>query len=124
MATIKTVDAEIVVDRASKFYEPGEKVTGHINFKDFKMADLDNFTFKAECFMDTVSQIRGAMGRPPLEEKDKIYMMKKTVDHFDNPTSMGKSRLFEFVLEPTEKDERLIDVYIGVDFSIVVSNID
>jgi len=42
--------------------------------------------------MDTVSQIRGSMGRPPLEEKDKIYFMKKEVKILDEkagaPTSL------------------------------------
>lgn len=27
---------------------------------------------------------------------------------------------FEFILEPTEKGEKLLDAYVGVEFSIVV----
>ena len=72
---------EIILDRASKFYEPGEKVTGQIIFNDFKLSDVEKgangLTLKAESYMDTVSQIRGNMGRGPLEENLKIYFMKK-----------------------------------------------
>ena len=59
---------EITLDRASKCYEPGEKVTGVLTFKDLKYVDVEKIEFKALAFMDTVSQIRGNMGRPPLEE--------------------------------------------------------
>ena len=111
---------EITVDKASKFYEPGEKVTGQIHFKDFKIYDIkgDSLTCKAEAYMDTVSQIRGNMGRPPLEEKDRIYFMKKTVQIEKDGVNTKK---FNFSLEATEGDEKLIDAYVGVEFSIVVS---
>ena len=112
---------EITLDRASKFYEPGEKVTGKLEFKDHKFSDFESVTFKADCFMDTVSQIRGNMGRPPLDEKDKIYFMKKVVDYTESHTAPGKMLNFEFLLEATEADEKLLDVYVGVEFSIVVS---
>ena len=50
---------EIILDRASKFYEPGEKVTGQIVFNDFKLSDVEKgavgLTLKAESYMDTVS---------------------------------------------------------------------
>jgi hypothetical protein len=73
---------EIVFDRASKFYEPGEKVGGNMTITEWgqKWADVKNFTVKSESFMDTVSQIRGNMGRPPLEEKLRTYFMKKSVE--------------------------------------------
>lgn len=73
---------EITFDRASKFYEPGEKVGGQLILKDWgtKFSDLKNFTVRAESYMDTVSQIRGNMGRPPLEEKLRTYFMKKSVE--------------------------------------------
>ena len=111
---------EITVDKASKFYEPGEKVTGQIHFKDFKIYDIkgDSLFVKAEAYMDTVSQIRGNMGRPPLEEKDRIYFMKKTVLYEKDQVNTKK---FSFQLEATEGDEKLIDAYVGVEFSIVVS---
>jgi len=56
------------------------------------------------------------MGRPPLEEKDRIYFMKKTVLHEKDQINTKK---FSFVLEATEGDEKLIDAYVGVEFSIV-----
>jgi hypothetical protein len=111
---------EITLDRASKFYEPGEKVTGTIVFKDFNFTDLTELNFIAESYQDTVSEIRGSMGRPPLDEKERTYFMKKKVDHKADPGN-PKNRLFEFVLEATEEAEKLIDAYVGVDFSVVVS---
>ena len=79
---------EITLDRASKFYEPGEKVTGQLVFNDFKLSDVEKgaggLLIKAESYMDTVSQIRGNMGRGPLEENQKIYFMKKIVNHSEN----------------------------------------
>ena len=50
---------EFILDRASKFYEPGEKVTGQLIFNDFKFADVEKgaagLAIKAESYMDTVS---------------------------------------------------------------------
>ena len=78
--------------------------------------------------MDTVSIIRGNVGRGPLDEKDRIYMMKKELEHKSIapkapvnaiiPSPKG-SRSFEFVIEATEAGEKLIDSYTGVDFSIL-----
>lgn len=36
-------------------------------------------TVEANAFMDTVSLIRGSIGRPALKEEDKIYFMKKKI---------------------------------------------
>jgi hypothetical protein len=41
---------EITLDRASKFYEPGEKVTGTLTFKDINFSDLADFNFIAESY--------------------------------------------------------------------------
>lgn len=61
------------------------------------------------------------MGRAPLEESQRTYFMKKNVTHSENSQASGKGgRVFEFVLESTEPGEKLIDVYVGVDFSIIV----
>jgi len=114
---------ELVFDRASKFYEPGEKVTGVFTLKDSRWVDYIDPVFKAEAFMDTISEIRGKMGRPALDEKEKTYFMKKTADHKENSTNPTKARNIEFALEATESGEKLIDVYVGVEFSIVVSTI-
>ena len=66
-------------DRASKFYEPGEKVTGTLDLKELKFADFTSMSVIAECYQDTVSQIRGSMGRPPLDPEKRTYFMKKDV---------------------------------------------
>lgn len=113
---------EVVFDKASKFYEPGEKVTGTMTIKEWgsKFSELKNFVIKAESYMDTVSQIRGNQGRPPLDEKLRTYFMKKNVEFADVP-GQKTQRTFSFILESTEESEKLIDAYVGVDFSIVVS---
>jgi hypothetical protein len=50
---------EIILDRASKFYEPGEKVIGQLILNDFKISDVDKgaagLVLKVESYMDTVS---------------------------------------------------------------------
>ena len=62
------------------------------------------------------------MGRAALEENQRIYFMKKIVTHSENSSASSKGgRIFDFILEATEIGEKLIDVYVGVDFSIVVS---
>ncbi len=72
--------------------------------------------------MDTVSMIRGNIGRPPLKEEDKIYFMKKKFTLQESgKVSTSQPIPFEFVLEATEKNENLIEAYIGVEFSIVVN---
>lgn len=60
------------------------------------------------------------MGRPPLDKEARCYFMKKKVEHKADPGN-PKNRLFEFVLESTEEGEKLLDAYVGVDFSVVVS---
>jgi hypothetical protein len=44
---------------------------------------------KADCFMDTVSQIRGSSGRHALSEGERQYFMKKDIDMMD-PIGIGK----------------------------------
>jgi len=47
---------EITFEKASKFYEPGEKVTGILNLPIGKFQDLKGkVDIKAESYMDTVS---------------------------------------------------------------------
>lgn len=115
---------EITFDKASKFYEPGEKVSGMLTLKEWgtKFTELKGFTLKAESYMDTVSQIRGSQGRPPLEESKRTYFMKKNVDFSDVQGQKGQ-KTFSFILEATETGEKLLDTYVGVEFSILVSTI-
>lgn len=58
------------------------------------------------------------MGRPPLEENLRTYFMKKSVETTDVPSSQ-KTKNFSFMLEVTEEGEKLLDAYVGVDFSVV-----
>lgn len=79
----------------------------------------------AEAYMDTVSMIRGNVGRPPMKEEDRIYFMKKKIILQDNGRINTQTPTpFEFVLEATEKGEKLIDAYIGVEFSIIVKQLN
>ena len=119
---------QVFVDRADKTYEPQEKVSGFVNMA-FNFADALSFTLKAESYMDTVSVIRGNVGRGPLPESERIYFMKKDVTHKENLnpkaviasqiTAPKAARNFEFILEATQGGERLLDTYTGVDFSIL-----
>ena len=121
MSAFKLIDEtmEINFDRPSKFYEPGEKVTGILSLPLGKFSDLKGpLSIRAESYMDTVSAIRGNMGRQALPENERTYFMKKDVEMGD-PTGIGKQRPFHFVAEATEVGEKLIDSYVGVDFSIV-----
>lgn len=79
-------------------------------------------TAVAEGFMDTVSIIRGNIGRPALKDEDRtIFMRKKFTVQEGGKVTSGSAIPFEFILEATEKNEQLIEAYIGVEFSIVVS---
>ena len=114
---------EITLDRASKFYEPGEKVTGTISFKDCKWDQTKkDLKIKAEAYMDTVSQIRGNQGRPSLRDPNgsdgRIFFMTKKFESIEIQGN-AKTRKFEFVLESTVDGEKLIDAYVGVEFSVV-----
>jgi len=69
--------------------------------------------------MDTVSAIRGNMGRPALPPAQRTMMMDKEMKLSDNGTLGPNDPVkFEFMLESTT-DNKLIDAYIGVDFSII-----
>ena len=81
-------------------------------------------TLDADAFMDTVSMIRGNIGRPALKEEDKIYFMRKKITLAEMGKISGQQAIpFEFVLEATVPGQHLLDAYIGVEFSIVVNYI-
>jgi hypothetical protein len=113
---------EITFDRASKFYEPGEKVTGKASLvnADFgiRITDLKSMTMKVESYMDTVSEIRGKQGTPPMDPSERIYFMKQKVE-WKEVHGKIRDRTFEFVLEGNVEGEKLIDAYCGVEFSII-----
>ena len=70
--------------------------------------------------MDTVSLIRGNLGRAALPKERRIYFMNKTeiVAQDSMLFSGGDPTPFNFQLASTT-DNQLIDSYVGVDFSIV-----
>lgn len=70
--------------------------------------------------MDTVSLIRGNLGRAALPKERRIYFMKKneTVKENDMLFAGGDPLNFSFKLESTSGSP-LVDSYVGVDFSIV-----
>mmetsp|Transcript_24681 Transcript_24681/g.17378 ORF Transcript_24681/g.17378 Transcript_24681/m.17378 type:complete len:163 (-) Transcript_24681:511-999(-) len=111
---------DIQFDKASKFYMPGETVSGTIVVKEAKnYLDHQGISLVAESFMDTVSAIRGNMGRPPLKPEDRTVFMKKDVScQRAGKVISSEPVRFEFVLEATGKYP-LIDAYVGVEFSIV-----
>ena len=96
-------ELDITYDKASKFYEPGETVTGTVNI--FKITGYQNhgeIKLHAEAFMDTVSQIRGNMGRPALRPDDRTVMMSKEMQLSSGGTLGPADPVkFEFVLEKT-----------------------
>ena len=76
---MSTPTLDIQYDRASKFYFPGEHVTGEIKINNQSAGiDYTKVTLLAEAFMDTVSVIRGKLGRPPLDPAKRIMFMSKT----------------------------------------------
>lgn len=65
-------------DRANKLYQPGETVGGTIVLKNFEgQMQYDKVDLEAEAYMDTVSLIRGNLGRPALPKDKRIYFMIK-----------------------------------------------
>ena len=56
--------------------------------------------------MDTVSIIRGSIGRPPLKEEERIYFMKKKFTLAESGRVNHYSPIpFEFILEANQKNE-------------------
>jgi hypothetical protein len=110
----------ITFDKASKFYEPMETVSGTISVTAAKSyTDHGDVSLVAESYMDTVSAIRGNIGKGPMKEADRTVFMKKTVQ----VSAAGKCIAtdpfkFSFTLDKTGTMP-LIDAYVGVEFSIV-----
>ena len=70
--------------------------------------------------MDTVSAIRGKLGRPPLDPAKRIIFMSKTIQVANGGKIFPSDEplKFSFSLGPTES-QSLPDSYVGVDFSVV-----
>lgn len=71
------IGIEIVFDKASKFYEPGERVSGTATINSGQALEHGQIVLVAESFMDTVSAIRGNVGRGPLPADQRIVFMKQ-----------------------------------------------
>lgn len=108
-------------DKANKIYQPGETVTGNIVLKNFDtQMNYSSVELEAEAYMDTVSLIRGNLGRPALPKEKRIYFMQKKENVAQEGIlfSGGDPLPFSFKLESVGEN-KLIDSYVGVDFSIV-----
>ena len=69
--------------------------------------------------MDTVSAIRGNIGRPPMKTADRFVFMSKTVTVSPGGKTVAHEPLkFSFLLDKTGHHP-LIDAYVGVEFSVV-----
>ncbi len=67
---------DVQFDRANQIYQPQETVTGSISLKNSeKQINFDKITLLAEAYMDTVSLIRGNLGRAALPKERRIYFM-------------------------------------------------
>lgn len=96
-------------------------VGGTISLKNSeKQMQYEMVEIEVEAYMDTVSMIRGNLGRPALPKERRIYFLtkKQTVAENGMLFSGGDPLPFSFKLESTT-DNTLIDSYVGVDFSIV-----
>lgn len=118
-ANLPTLDIQF--DRANKIYQPSEQVAGTISLKNFEQQmAFEAVELEAEAYMDTVSLIRGNLGRPALPKDKRIMIMaqKKTVASNGILFPNGDPLNFSFKLESTTSNQ-LIDSYVGVDFSII-----
>lgn len=112
-------ELEINYDKASKFYEPGELVTGTVTVLNHPSYEFKEVIVLSEAYMDTVSAIRGNVGRPPLAADQRIYFMsQKQILNAGGRTTATEPIKFSFENKPTT-GAPLIDAYVGVDFSIV-----
>lgn len=70
---------------------------------------------QAEGYIDTVSIIRGKIGRSPIKEEDRIIFMKKKSTLSEGAKINTTTTIpFEFITKATEKGQSLLDVYVGV----------
>ena len=112
---------EIKLDRADKYYEPGEMLGGTFTYNDVAGgSNHQGVTMNVQGYLDTVSIIRGKYGRPPLKEQDRIYFLKerKEIQKAGYITSKSPHN-FEYELEANVAGEQLVETYVGVDFSII-----
>ena len=93
---------EVQFERANKIYQPGEQVTGTISLKNSEaQIQFEKVELEIESYMDTVSLIRGNLGRPPLAKDRRIYFIqnKLTVAEDGLMFTGGDPLPFSFKLE-------------------------
>ena len=111
----------IKLDRADKYYEPGEILGGTYLYEDPSGGTShQGVSMNVVGYLDTVSIIRGKYGRPPLKEQDRIYFLKDRKEIEPAGYIASKETYnFEYELEANISGEQLVETYVGVDFSIV-----
>ena len=104
MNPLNTPKLEITFDRANKIYTPRESVTGTISLQGAANGKLDfeEISLTAEAYMDTVSLIRGNLGRGPLPPEKRIYFMITKEQVAKNGILFASApQAFKFKLEAT-----------------------
>lgn len=115
MATIS-----IKFDRADKYYEPGDTLGGTYTYHDSTGTNHNGIVLSVHGYLDTVSIIRGKYGRGPLKEHERIYFLKDRKEIVKSGyLEANKEVSFEYELEANIAGEKLIETYVGVDFSII-----
>jgi hypothetical protein len=111
---------DIQFAKASKFYEPLETVSGTVAVTTAKTyTDHGEFSITAEAYMDTVSAIRGNLGKGPMRPTDRfVFMCKNIIVSHSGKTIAHEPLKFSFTLDKTGQ-HALIDAYVGIEFSIV-----
>jgi hypothetical protein len=96
-----------------------ETVSGTISVTSAKTyVDHGDCTLIAESYMDTVSAIRGNLGKGPMKPADRFVFLNKTVNLSKGGKTIAHEPIkFSFTLDDAKAP--LIDAYVGVEFSIV-----
>ncbi|CAI2377863.1 unnamed protein product [Moneuplotes crassus] len=111
---------EIELDRADKYYAPGEMLGGTYIYNDTVGIQHQGIVLNVSGYLDTVSIIRGKYGRGPLKESERIYFLKDRKE-LTSPgfLEVKKEIPFEYELQSNVPGENLVETYVGVDFSII-----
>jgi len=116
MATVS-----VKLDRADKYYEPGDLLGGTYKYQDVAGGTQhQGIVLLVQGYLDTVSIIRGKYGRGPLKEHERIYFVKERKEIVSPGYLEAKKDIpFEYELESNIAGESLVETYVGVDFSII-----
>lgn len=110
----------ITLDRADKYYKPGENLGGFYTYNDTVGAQHQGVIINVLGYLDTVSIIRGKYGRGALKESERIYFLKDRKEISSSGyIEANKEIPFEYELNANIAGEELVETYVGVDFSII-----